>query len=398
MMTANGEHMVALNRALELIDGMRSRFYGILSTEEVAVDCSSGRLLAADAISKATSPPYDVCTMDGYAIRSADHYPVVVVGKNYAGSERAVINRGETVYVTTGAQLPKGADAVMRVEDARLDNELLSGPELKPWTNVLRMGADFAAGDVLLAAGTLVTPAMIGALQAAYTNSVRVFRQISVAVLSTGDEIIKGHIRDTNSPVVCAMLRSWGCQAVHMGIIPDDPDATRSAIGSAAADFDMVITIGGVSAGTKDYVKLVTDEGEVVFRSVKVKPGTPFTASYYRGRPVFSLPGKPAGCFVGMEIFVRRFIHGMTMNMAISLPVCCNMDFNIKGFDYLVFAELKAGQAYPMGYRGSSLGLLPGPDYVVSQISASARSLLAQGYFLARDDLKAGQIVHVVLI
>ncbi|CAJ36878.1 molybdopterin biosynthesis protein A [Methanocella arvoryzae MRE50] len=397
-MTGDFERMVPLQRALELIGLMRDRLYRALGTEAVDTTMSAGRHLAADAIARATSPPCDICTMDGYAIASLDSYPLRIVRAAYAGEAQASIKPGEAAYVTTGAKLPAGAQAVMKAEDARIEGHLLYGPRIEPGTFVLRQGADFKEGEVLIPAGTVITPSMVGVLQAAAIPSVRVYRPVSVAVITTGDEIASGDIRDTNGPMICALLRSWGCIPGLTGAVRDDPDLVRETIKAAAASHDLVITVGGVSAGAKDYVRKVAEEGEILFRGVRMKPGMPFTAGYYAGKPLLSLPGKPAGSYAGMEMFVRRLVHEARDSPTVSMPLSSDVSFGATGFDYVVFVELKDGCARPMGYNGSSLGLFKGTEYMTSLISAASKSLLSQGYILARNDLHAGECVDVNLL
>jgi molybdenum cofactor synthesis domain-containing protein len=219
-----------------------------------------------------------------------------------------------------------------------------------------------------------------------------------VSVITTGDEIANGDIRDTNGPMICALLRSWGCQPHMAGTSRDDPDLVREAIVKAAACHDIVITVGGVSAGAKDFVRKISEEGDMVFRGVRVKPGMPFSAAYFDGKPLLCLPGKPAGSYAGMEMFVRRLIHEARMNPAVTMPLCTDVSFNASGFDYMVFVELIDGCARPLGYHGSSLGLFGGSEYVTSLISAASKSLLSQGYILAHCDMRAGQNVEVNML
>ncbi len=392
------ERMVTLQRAFELIDVMKEKFYEQLGSEYTDAAHSTGRRLAEDVIARTASPPYDICTMDGYALATGDQYPLRVITRTFAGEKQASIKPGEAAYVTTGTKLPEGANAVMRVEDAKIDGDQITGPRLEPGTFVLPAGADFQTGETLINAGTVISPSMVGVLEAASSPSARVYQKISVAVITTGDEIANGEIKDTNGPMICALLRSWGCKPHYIHAIRDDRDLVREAIKTAAYQFDIVITVGGVSAGAKDYVKSVAEEGEIVFSGVRVKPGMPFTASYYNGTPLLSLPGKPAGSYTGMELFVKRLVYEVKPGRTVTMPLCNDVTFNGSGFEYLVFVELIDGCARPMGYRSSSLGLFDGTDYVTSLISATSRSLLSDGYFLAKENLSAGQIVSVNLM
>ncbi|MGA9140300.1 MAG: molybdopterin molybdotransferase MoeA [Methanocella sp.] len=389
--------MVHLDEALKLIDRMREDFYSTLSVEEVTIEESAGRKLAADAISRKNMPGYDLCTMDGYAIRVSDGYPLRLVGEAFAGRGFRSIGTGEAVYVTTGARLPDDADAVLQVEDAVVEGSTLKGVLLHPWTNVVRTGADMRAGGLLLSKGNIIVPAMAGAFHAAGIDRVIVYRKPRVAVIATGDEIRDGTVPDANGPMACAMLESWGCLSTRAAPAGDSMEELTRSIDTALASHDFVITIGGVSMGRMDLVSKVAEEGDVIFKGVRVKPGKPFIASYRGHKPVFSLPGKPSGSYTALELLVWRFVQGPARASGIRMPVSRDMSPPSPGFDYVVFVELSGGQAWPVGYPGSSVELLNGPEYNTSLLSTSARTTLADGYFIAREPVKAGQSVTIHL-
>jgi len=236
-------------------------------------------------------------------------------------------------------------------------------------------------------------------MSAAGVGSVSVYRKIRAGVLSTGDEISNGMVRNCNAPMACAMLQRWGCEAVHVGVIPDDAGKTKAMLDDAASTFDVIVTIGGISVGKKDLVaSTILEHGEVVFRGYRVRPGKPLLVSYYKGKPVFSLPGKPTGSFTSMELIVKRFVLGDTCTP--STPARLAMDVSMRPGDFrqVVYVQLKGGKAVPMGYAGSPLELFPGPLYRVSLVSSSPRAIVADGYFTAGESLKAGDEIFVTLL
>jgi molybdopterin molybdotransferase len=391
--------MVPFDRACELIDRMRESFYGELPAEAIPVARSLGRRLSSDVLARVRSPAYNIATMDGYAINTNDGYPLRVAGEVFAGDGPGAIGRGEAVYITTGAIVPEGANAVLRSEDAAMEGSMLNGPGLEPWTNVIRAGADFNEGEAILGKGMVITPSAICILNAAAIEMVEVYKKARVGVLSTGDEIKSGMTRDSNAPMVCAMLETWGCAPEHLGVAPDSAAETRAMLDKAASKCDAVVTIGGVAAGKKDFIaSTVLEQGEVVFHGYRIRPGKPLLASYYMGRPVFSLPGKPTGAFTAMELIVKRFINGETIRPSACAPLSRDVDLYTKGFDYVVYVQLKDGRAVPMGYEDSPLKLFTGPGYGVSIVSSSPRSIVADGFFITRDNLKGGQQVLVYLL
>ena len=295
--------------------------------------------------------------------------------------------------------MPDGANAVLKVEDAVAGNDSIGGMRLDPWTNVIRAGADFGKGEAILKKGTVVSPPAIGILNAAAVEAVDVYARPRVGVLSTGDEIRNGMTRDSNGPMVCAMLDTWGCAPEHLGVAPDTAKDTKAMLDGAAPEYDAIVTIGGVAAGKKDFIaSTIAENGEVVFHGYRIRPGKPLLVSYYANKPVFSLPGKPTGAFTAMELIVKGFFTGGAARPVISVPLSRDVSFYSKGFDYVVYVQLKDNRAVPMGYEDSPLKLFPGPGYGVSIVSSSPRPITADGYFLARDDLKMGQEVAVNLL
>ena len=395
-MTKTERTMVTLDRAFALIDEMREAFYAYLPAETVEIAGVAGRRLAADVIAQVNMPAYDLCTMDGYAIRSTDTQPLQIVGEAYAGRGYGRLGPREAVYVATGARLPEGADAVLPIEQATVRDGQLTGARVEPGAFVVREGGDFVAGTTLLPKDSLIAPAAAGVFRTAGVARVSVYRKPRVAVIATGDEIRDGIVADANGPMVCAMLEAWGCEPEPLSPVGDDREELAGVIARCSENHDVVITIGGVSVGRMDFVHSVV-EGRVVFKGVRVKPGKPFVASWVGATPVFSLPGKPSGSYAAMEVFVRRFLLGDARQRVVSLPVGRDVRPAVPGFDYVVFVELQSGRAQPIGYAGSPVELLPGPEYDTSLLSTTARTALSDGYFIARDPVKAGQPVAVNL-
>jgi molybdenum cofactor synthesis domain-containing protein len=389
--------MVSLERACELLDRMNEDFYRSLAVEEIGVEAAPGRRLAEDAVARTLMPQYDLCTMDGYAVRAGESGPRRIIGEAFAGRGFRPIGPGEAVYVTTGARLPAGADAVLPVEDASVNDCMLTAPPVKPGTFVVRAGTDFAPGGVLLPKGSLIVPGMAGVFRAAGIDRLIAYRRPRVTVIPTGDEIRDGTVADSNGPMVSALLESWGCEPRQKSPVGDDPDIIGAAIAASCHDSDFIVTIGGVSMGKKDFLPRLAEAGEVIMKGVKVKPGKPFIASRIDRIPLFSLPGKPSGSYAAMELFVRRFLLGEGRRHTVSIPVSRDVHLQAPGFDYVVFVELSGGRAMPLGYEGSSLNLLTGSEYNTSLLSTSARTVLSDGYFIARDPVKAGQPVTVNL-
>jgi molybdopterin molybdotransferase len=297
--------------------------------EEVALDAALGRRLALDAVADGPSQPFDNSAMDGFAVRAEDvaaasaGAPVTlsVVDESRAGHPAArALGPGEAITISTGAMLPSGADAVVRVEDtARDGTRVLVTVPAALGANIRRAGEDIAAGATVLRAGAELGPAELGALATIGLDPAPVRRRPRVAVLSSGDELTPpgrplgpGAIRDSNSRTVPGLARLAGAEVVSVDWTPDEPEATRAAL-ARALEADVAIVCGGISVGEHDHVKgALADLGaEQVFWRVALKPGGPTWFGTRGGTLVFGLPGNPVSVMVTFLAFVRPALLAM---------------------------------------------------------------------------------------
>jgi len=303
-----------------------------LGTEQVTFTDALGRVLREDVRARADVPQGDSTAMDGYAVRAEDiaNAPVSLrVVENLPAGTVATkrVEAGTAIRIMTGALMPEGADTVAHVEitDAGSDVVRVNEP-LRKGVNIRRRGEDMHAGDVVLAAGTAIHSAEVGVLAGVQKPVVRVGRRPSVAILSTGDEIIDvgdelayGKVVNSNSYSLAALVREAGGIPRMIGIVPDTPEATIAAIESAL-ESDFVISSGGVSVGAYDFVKEALDAlgAETKFWQVAMKPGKPVVLSRVRGRLYFGLPGNPVSCMVSFLLFIAPAIRkamGQTTNL-----------------------------------------------------------------------------------
>jgi molybdopterin molybdotransferase len=318
-------------KAIEIEAARREVLARVRTTalQEVGLDEALGRRLAVDAVADGPFQPFDNSAMDGFAVRAEDvggasaDSPVAlsVVDESRAGSPAGrAVGPGEAIAISTGAVLPAGADAVVRVEDTERDGErTLVRVAVAPGANVRRAGEDIAAGETVLRAGAELGPAELGALATIGLDPAPVHRRPRVAVVSSGDELTPpgeplgpGGIRDSNSRTVPALARLAGAEVVSVDWTPDEPDATRDALGRAL-EADVAIVCGGVSVGEHDHVKAALAElgAEEVFWRVALKPGGP-TWFGTRGETLaFGLPGNPVSVMVTFLTFVRPALIAM---------------------------------------------------------------------------------------
>lgn len=286
--------------------------------EHVPLGDSLGRVLREQIVAAEDAPAADNSAMDGYAVRFDDvaHAPVTlpVRGDIPAGHpSNTPLEPGTALRIMTGAFVPGGADTVIQVEltDGGTDRVRIE-TALPRGTNIRRRGEDMHAGDVLLRAGIRIGPAEIALLAGAGKTSVAVGRRPTVAILSTGDELIEagetpapGKIVNSNGPLLAALVTEAGAIPRSLGIVRDTREGTIAAF-ARAAECDFVISSGGVSVGAYDFVKdaLAALGAESKFWRVSMKPGKPVVLSRLRDRVVFGLPGNPVSCFVSFHLFV----------------------------------------------------------------------------------------------
>ena len=281
-----------------------------------------GFALTSDVIARRTQPPWDNSAMDGYAVRSADvaGTPVTlpVVAVVHAGDQPTrPVGPREAVRIMTGAPIPPGADAVVMQERTRpLPGPGLGQVEIQataaPRQNVRDAGEDARAGQLLLAAGTVLGIPELALLAAQGMTFVRVPRRPRVAIVATGDELCRvdeepnGRIVDTNSIAIAAAVRRAGGIPVVLGIAPDRPEDVERLI-RAGLDHDVVLTSAGASVGEHDHVRPALERLGVAmdFWRVAIRPGKPLAFGRRGASRVFALPGNPASSLVTFELFVR---------------------------------------------------------------------------------------------
>lgn len=298
-----------------------------LGREQVALARAAGRYLAADVRAPHASPRFDQSMMDGYAVRAADLVPAAagaaggaglrLVGAMPAGTVSSPrLRPGTAVQVFTGGRLPHGADAVVMVEHATLAGDRVRIDDAVPaGAHIRRTGEEFRRGEIVLAAGRRVTPAVIGLLAACGRVSVAVVRRPRVALITMGDELVApgqpllpGRIHDANGPALVAALAAAGAAPVRLRRVRDSRAALRRALATAIDAADVVVTVGGASVGNHDHVEGARADLGIheSFHRVAMQPGKPNHFGLARdGTPVFGLPGNPVSALVACHLFVR---------------------------------------------------------------------------------------------
>jgi len=297
-----------------------------LPVQQVTLREARGLVLAEDITAPHNIPPFANSAMDGYAVLAADVADVPVTLKVIeviaAGSVPTLaVVPGTAIKIMTGAPMPEGADAVIKVEDTDggvAAVEIRAGAAAG--TAVRAAGGDIATGTSVLVAGTRLTAPHLGVLASVGAAFPKVGRRPVVAIMSTGDEVMPpetgelgpGMIRDTNRPTLRGALEDFGAVVVDYGIVADDAVILNQTLGHAARNADAVVTSGGVSMGEYDLIKQeLASLGTVGFWKVAMQPAKPFAFGSLGGTPLFGLPGNPVSVFVAFEQFLRPALLAM---------------------------------------------------------------------------------------
>lgn len=306
--------MITFDDALALIDSRVAP----LGCERVSMEEAAGRTLATDAVAALPSPRHTISAMDGYAVRLDEVEPGVplrVTGEVRPGQSASALASCAAVRIFTGGVLPEGANCVIMQEYATRDGDSVRfAPGFGPARHVRQKGSDFDRGDVVLSRGTKLDARSLVAAAATDAKHLAVYRQPSVSVLATGDELVasgSAHesayaIPDAIGPALGAMIQHAGGKVVSRGFARDDLPALERLAGQLAQDVDLVVVTGGASVGERDFAKpMFAAHGlELQFDRVAMKPGKPVWFGRVKDCWVIGLPGNPTSAMVTARLLL----------------------------------------------------------------------------------------------
>lgn len=294
--------------------------FGTMPAEEISSDKAVGRVTAAPLFARVSAPGFHAAAMDGIAV------PAAVTFGAAETRPRALALGKDAFWVNTGHVLPKGTDAVIMVENLNPVDEHtveIEAPAF-PWQNIRKMGEDIVATELLFPRNHRITPYCVGALIAGGIFSVPVRKRPVVVVIPTGSELIDwrqavleeirpGQVLESNSYVLSGLVREWGGEPVRRDALSDDAEVISRAVGEAIeAGADMVLTVGGSSAGSEDFTRTVIEtRGEVLIHGVTIMPGKPVLVGRVQETPVIGMPGYPVSMIVAFEQFVGPLLCRM---------------------------------------------------------------------------------------
>jgi len=312
------------------------------ASQSVSLSGAEGRVLAETISSPIDLPPFDNSAMDGFAVSAGDlagaarESPVclrlagrVAAGENFTGR----LNPGTCVRLFTGSPLPAGADAVVMQEDTQIepsDPRMVSILEpVKPWENVRFHGEDIKRGDILARQGEVLGAGLISLLAATGRQEIQAGKQPTVALVATGSELKEpgqslqpGQIYESNRAGLAVLARRAGAIPKIFPLVPDAPEATRTALEQAFGCSDLVVTSGGASVGEMDFIRSALQDagGDLQFWKVAIKPGRPFIFGRFGSKLLFGLPGNPVSALITFLLLVRPALLRWQGATDVSLP------------------------------------------------------------------------------
>jgi molybdopterin molybdotransferase len=314
------------------------------ATEQVSLHLALGRVSAADQHSAIAVPPTDNSAMDGFAVNSNDlddAASVLTISQRIpAGAWPDPLQRGTAARIFTGGVMPSGADAVVIQENCDYrdgSDQVTILKSVSAAENVRPKGQDIAVGAKIIAAGSKMNAVHLGLLASIGCSSVSVYRTITVAVFSTGNELIEpgqalepGQIYNSNRTMLLALCHQMGYQTIDCGIVEDTLEATKAALKHAAQQADIIISSGGVSVGEEDHIKPAIEAlGSLQHWKVQMKPGKPVVLGSVIDTPILGLPGNPVSSYVVFQLLgipLLKALQGEVVVAPIAFKVVAGFD------------------------------------------------------------------------
>jgi molybdenum cofactor synthesis domain-containing protein len=402
---------------IDVEDAKRFVVEGLMAlapTEMTLVD-ALGCVSSDDVVAREAVPGFANSSMDGFALRSADtasgHATLMVVGSLLAGAAPSTrVEEGHAVRIMTGAPLPEGADCVCMIEQTIVHGSTgtVEISRIVPsGENVRFRGEDVEIGQTLVRPGDELDAIRLGVLAGQGFKTVTAVARPRVAVLSTGNELVSsgealrhGEIRDTNRPTLLALLHEAGFTPVDVGVVRDEYDEIRSTFERVAKECDAIISTGGVSVGDVDHVKgVITELGEAGARSmqVAVRPGKPFAFGRIGPRriPAFGLPGNPVSTRVSFELFVRPALrvlggHRESERLTVDAVLDCELPRAKDGKLHVVHASARF---HDDGRVHIESAVRPGSHLISAVAGANALAMVPDG-----DGFAIGEVVRAIIL
>ncbi|HIH61910.1 MAG TPA: molybdopterin molybdenumtransferase MoeA [Methanobacteriales archaeon] len=376
-------NLVDISEAHRIIRNLFKEIYHPPRMEKVNLKNAYGRVLAQDVKSPIDLPPFNRASRDGYALKAEDTFhasednpsTLKCIEVIEAGDiPQKKVKRGCCSRISTGAQIPEGADAIVMVEYTEEDDNILIYRSAYPGQHITPKGSDILRNDIIAKKGSILSPEKIGAISAAGISKVPVIAKPKIGILSTGNELIEpsndqtpGKIFDSNSHSIAAAVKNCGCEPKILGIVKDDYKELSKAIREGVLECDILITSGGTSAGAGDMLReVVQDNGEVMIHGISIKPGKPTLIGKVDGKLVFGLPGFPVSALIIFDVLLRPYLMELSGKTplgyhTIELPLAHRLHSS-KGRIHYALVKVKNSKVYPILKDSGAIASLADAD------------------------------------
>jgi len=372
---------VSITQALDIIYQKTTP----INTELIPIEMALGRIVGEDKVATFNLPRFDNSAMDGFAVKCSDANTTVAYQEViYAGDNPTVIlEPKQAIKIMTGAPTPQGCEAIVPIEDVKLENDQVTLPQsILPNAHIRYAGEDIKSGACYLHQGEKVTAYTIAILASQGVTHLKVRRQIKIAIFGTGDELrphfekIEPHqLYNSNTPMFLARAKELGCETIYIPTALDTIKGLQEAIKSAL-HADIIITSGGVSMGDKDFTKEAFKNlgMELHFDKVDIKPGKPTAFGTIGSTAIINLPGNPLASMVNYELFVRAVVRKMSgIDSYYHSPILTSLKeeihlkagrYSVKlgyfdGKTFMPFAKQLPGMVSPLAKANSMMILSP---------------------------------------
>ncbi|MFX1437094.1 MAG: gephyrin-like molybdotransferase Glp [Promethearchaeota archaeon] len=351
--------------------------------EEIEISMALNRILAKDIVSEIDSPPFDRSAMDGYAIKAEDSFgaslknpkKIKLIGAIEIGEySKLKINKNEGIKISTGAPIPEGSDAVIKIEDTELNNDLIHlYVPIVPGKNISKKGEDFKKGIKVVPNGTELKAEHIAILCSLGFNKVMVRVKPKISIFSSGDELIEpgvpltpGRIYNSNTPMISALVNLYGGIVVRKESVKDDKNVIKDKLIEAAKDSQIIIFTGGTSVGTKDYLpEIMKESGLILTHGLAQRPGAPVLIGLLNDTLVFCLPGTPVAAYVSFlgitGLAIRKMLGCSILDPRIEIIAKIKKDVPVSNLGFIHYLRVKLERsdeeiiAIPVKLRGSGV-------------------------------------------
>jgi molybdenum cofactor synthesis domain-containing protein len=354
-----------------------------LPNEQIETKFALNRILGQDIMSEINVPHFDRSAMDGYAIIAEDSFEaspknpkkVKKVGKIEIGEAKDMkLKEGEAIRISTGAAIPKGADAVVKIEDTEIEEDIVMlYSSVAPGKNVSKKGEDIKEGEKIMKKGVELKPEHLALLASLGIDKISVKIQPNLSVFSTGDELVelgeelgKNQIYNSNTPMIANLVKLYGGIIVREDTLKDDKDLIKKELYKALEISDIVVFTGGTSVGTKDFLpEIMNEEGKVLVHGIAMRPGAPVLISFLKGKLVFCLPGTPVAAYVNFLRIVgptlRKMMEIRNPDPRTEVSAVLGKDVAVSNLGYVHYLRVKLKKegndyiAHPVRLKGSGV-------------------------------------------